>query len=95
LQLLCQAIKPFSEFLDSKIDNGLSLCKNHHWAFDLGWFSVDENYRILVAQGLDDDSPYTRAMKDFDRELIVLPSNQRYFPRQESLKWHRDNKFKP
>jgi putative restriction endonuclease len=88
-------IKPFSEFLDSKLDNGLSLCKNHHWAFDLGWFSVDDNYRILVAQGLDDDSPYTRAMKDFDREPIVLPSNERYFPRLESLKWHRDNKFKP
>jgi putative restriction endonuclease len=88
-------IKPFSEFLDSKIDNGLSLCKNHHWAFDLGWFSVDDNYQILVAQGLDDDSPYTRAMKDFDREPIVLPINERYFPRLESLKWHRDNKFKP
>jgi putative restriction endonuclease len=88
-------IKPFSEFLDSKIDNGLSLCKNHHWAFDLGWFSVDDNYRILVAQDLDDDSPYTRAMKDFDRELIALPSNEIYFPRLESLKWHRENKFKP
>jgi putative restriction endonuclease len=88
-------IKPFSEFLDSKIDNGLSLCKNHHWAFDLGWFSVDDNYRILVAQDLDDDSPYTRAMKDFDREPIVLPSNERYFPRLESLRWHRENKFKP
>jgi putative restriction endonuclease len=88
-------IKPFSEFLDSKIDNGLSLCKNHHWAFDLGWFSVDDNYRILVAQDLDDDSPYTRAIKDFDREPIALLSNERYFPRLESLKWHRDNKFKP
>lgn len=88
-------IKPFSEFLDSKIDNGLSLCKNHHWAFDLGWFSIDDNYRILVAQGFDDDSPYTRAMKEFDRELIVLPSDERYFPRRESLQWHRENKFKP
>jgi putative restriction endonuclease len=88
-------IKPFSEFLDSKIDNGLSLCKNHHWAFDLGWFSIDDNYRILVAQGLNDDSPYTRAMKDFDREPIALPSNERYFPRLESLKWHREHKFKP
>jgi putative restriction endonuclease len=87
-------IKPFSEFLDSKIDNGLSLCKNHHWAFDLGWFSIDNNYRILIAQGLDDDSPYTRAMKEFERELIALPSNERYFPRLESLKWHRENKFK-
>jgi putative restriction endonuclease len=88
-------IKPFSEFLDSKIDNGLSLCKNHHWAFDLGWFSVDDDYRIIVAQGLDEDSPYTRSMKEFDREPIVLPSNERYFPRLESLQWHRDNKFRP
>ena len=87
-------IKPFSKFLDSKIDNGLSLCKNHHWAFDLGWFSIDDNYRILVAQGLDDDSPYTRAMKEFDRDLIVLPSNERHFPRLESLQWHREHKFK-
>ncbi len=88
-------IKPFSEFFDSKIDNGLSLCKNHHWAFDLGWFSVDDNYRILVTQDLDDDSPDTRVMKDFDRELIALPSHERYFPRLESLAWHRENKFKP
>jgi putative restriction endonuclease len=88
-------IKPFSKFLDSKIDNGLSLCKNHHWAFDLGWFSIDDNYRILIAQGLDDDSPYTKAMKEFDREPIALPSNEIYFPRLESLQWHRKNKFKP
>jgi putative restriction endonuclease len=88
-------IKPFSEFLDSKIDNGLSLCKNHHWAFDLGWFSISDDYRILVAQGLNDDSPYTRAMKEFDLEPIALPSNERYFPRLESLKWHRENKFRP
>jgi putative restriction endonuclease len=88
-------IKPFSEFWDSKIDNGLSLCKNHHWAFDMGWFSIDDNYRILIAQGLDDNSPYTRAMKEFDREPIALPSNEIYFPRLESLKWHRKHKFKP
>jgi len=30
-------IKPFSEFRDDRIDNGLSLCKNHHWAFDRIW----------------------------------------------------------
>jgi putative restriction endonuclease len=95
-------IKPFADFSDSKIDNGLSLCKNHHWAFDLGWFGIDDNYRILVAQDLEDDSPYTRSMKDFDsprerlrqRESIALPSNEKYFPRLEALKWHREHKFK-
>jgi putative restriction endonuclease len=95
-------IKPFADFSDSKIDNGLFLCKNHHWAFDLGWFGIDDNYQILVAQDLEDDSPYTRSMKDFDsprerlrqRESIALPSNEKYFPRLEALKWHREHKFK-
>jgi putative restriction endonuclease len=87
-------IKPFAEFSDSRVDNGLSLCKNHHWAFDLGWFGIDDNYRILVAQNLEDDSLHTRPMKDFDRESIALPSNEKYFPRLEALKWHREHKFR-
>lgn len=87
-------IKPFAEFGDSKIDNGLSLCKNHHWAFDLGWFSIDNNYKILVAQDLGDDSPHNRSMKDFHQESISLPSKEQYFPRLEALEWHRQNKFK-
>ena len=87
-------IKPFSEFGDSKIDNGLSLCKNHHWAFDLGWFTIDHNYKILVARDLEDDSPHTRPMKDFHNESISLPSKEQYFPRLEALEWHRQNKFK-
>ncbi|HEY9878898.1 MAG TPA: HNH endonuclease, partial [Leptolyngbyaceae cyanobacterium] len=33
-------IKPFSEFRDDRFVNGLSLCKNHHWAFDHGWFGI-------------------------------------------------------
>jgi putative restriction endonuclease len=87
-------IKPFADFLDSKIDNGLSLCKNHHWAFDLGWFSIDDNYKILVAQDLEEDSPHHKLMKDFHHEPISLPSKEQYFPRLEALEWHRQNKFK-
>ena len=87
-------IKPFADFLDSKIDNGLSLCKNHHWAFDLGWFSIDSNYKILVSQDLEDDSPHTKLMKDFHNESISLPSKEQYFPRLEALAWHRQYKFK-
>ncbi|HEY9889533.1 MAG TPA: HNH endonuclease, partial [Candidatus Obscuribacterales bacterium] len=40
-------IKPFSEFRDDRFVNGLALCKNHHWAFDHGWFGVDDDYRIV------------------------------------------------
>jgi putative restriction endonuclease len=36
-------IKPFAEFRDDRFDNGLALCKNYHWAFDRGWFSINDH----------------------------------------------------
>lgn len=86
-------IKPFSEFYDSKIDNGLALCKNHHWAFDRGWFSVDEDYRIIVASDFKEESPNAKPMKEFHQEMIFLPNDEIYYPSREALQWHRNNKF--
>lgn len=86
-------IKPFSEFYDNRVDNGLSLCKNHHWAFDRGWFAVDDCYQIIVASDLQEDSPYPRLMKEFHGELILLPSSEQYYPRKDALQWHRKNVF--
>jgi len=86
-------IKPFAEFRDDRIDNGLSLCKNHHWAFDRGWFGIDENYKIRVAQNLEEVTPYNRAMKEFDGEKIILPNQEFYYPRIEALQWHLETIF--
>lgn len=87
-------IKPFAKFYDSNIKNGISLCKNHHWAFDQGWFTIDNNYKIIIAQDLDEDSPYNRDMKEFHGELIFLPNSELNFPRMDSLIWHRQNIFR-
>ncbi|MBD1828880.1 HNH endonuclease [Microcoleus vaginatus GB1-A2] len=87
-------IKPFSQFNDDQVDNGISLCKNHHWAFDQGWFAIDDNYRIIVANDLKEESPNARCMKDFHSETILLPTAKQYRPRLESLEWHRLNVFK-
>jgi putative restriction endonuclease len=87
-------IKPFSQFYDNQIDNGISLCKNHHWAFDQGWFAIDDNYRIIVANDLEEESPNAKAMKDFQSETILLPTSDQYLPRLESLQWHRLNVFR-
>ena len=86
-------IKPFSEFYDNRPDNGLSLCKNHHWAFDRGWFAVDDRYQIIVASDLQEDSPYPRLMREFHGEQILLPSLEQYYPRKDALQWHRKNVF--
>ncbi|MEH2192596.1 MAG: HNH endonuclease [Nostoc sp.] len=86
-------IKPFSQFYDSKINNGIALCKNHHWAFDRGWFAVDEQYKIIVSNDLEEASPHAKPMKDFHGETILLPNTEQHFPELEALQWHRQNIF--
>lgn len=88
-------IKPFAKFYNSHISNGLSLCKNHHWAFDRGWLSIDNNYKILVGDDLQEDSPNAKRLKDFQSEKILLPNSEQHFPSIEALEWHRKNIFKP
>lgn len=86
-------IKPFSQFYDSRIHNGISLCKNHHWAFDRGWFAIDEQYKIIVNNDLEEVSPHAKSMKDFHGERILLPKTELHFPELEALHWHRQNVF--
>ncbi|XWK91257.1 MAG: HNH endonuclease [Phormidium sp.] len=87
-------IKPFSQFFDSRVTNGVSLCKNHHWAFDQGWFAINDDYKILVTNDLDEESPNAKPMKEFDGENILLPNYEQYFPRLDALEWHRLNVFR-
>jgi putative restriction endonuclease len=82
-------IKPFSQFYDDRIDNGLSLCKNHHWAFDRFWFSINDDYTILVSNNLHEDSPHATKMKDFHGRQILLPNNSVHHPRLDAIAWHR------
>ena len=86
-------IKPFSQFYDNRIHNGIALCKNHHWAFDRGWFTVDEQYKIIVSNDLEEVSLHAKPMKDFHGEKLVLPNIEQYFPELEALQWHRQNIF--
>jgi len=84
---------PFSQFYDDRIDNGLSLCKNHHWAFDRGWFTINDNYTLLIWEDLREDSPHARPMREFKGSSILLPTQTQYYPRVEALRWHRENVF--
>lgn len=85
-------IKPFSEFRDDRFDNGISLCKNHHWAFDHGWFGIDDSYRIVVPDDrFYEETPMnTKSIRDFHGERILMPTQLEHQPRIEALKWHRD-----
>ena len=84
-------IKPFAEFHDDLFDNGIALCKNHHWAFDRGWFGINDDYKIMVLNDrfLEETPKGMRSLQDFDGEMILLPNQETYKPRIDSLQWHR------
>ncbi|MBD2108503.1 HNH endonuclease [Nodosilinea sp. FACHB-13] len=85
-------IKPFAEFRDDRFVNGLALCKNHHWAFDHGWFGVDDDYRIVIPQErfMEEPAVESREMVAFGGETIGLPEEREFRPSLEGLKWHRE-----
>jgi len=87
-------IKPFSQFYNNQIDNGISFCKNHHWAFDMGWFTIDNNYKIIVASDITESQSMNKPMREFDGQSIFLPSFEQYYPSVESIQWHRYNIFR-
>jgi putative restriction endonuclease len=87
-------IKPFSQFYDDRINNGISLCKNHHWAFDRFWFTIDDNYTIIVSDTLKEKAPNSKSISEFNGKSIMLPSQLDYFPRLDALQWHRQEFIK-
>lgn len=87
-------IKPFAKFYDNRINNGLSLCQNHHWAFDQGIFSIDDNYKIIVNDNFSEESPNMKPIRDFQGEMILLPDVEKYLPNLECIQWHRNNIFR-
>lgn len=86
-------IKPFSKSETEAIGNGIALTSTLHTAFDSGLITIDEAYRTVVSTKFSEntDSPY--ALHQFHGKAIYLPSDKRLYPSQESLEWHRSNRF--
>jgi putative restriction endonuclease len=85
------------QFADSRNDdprNGLALCKNAHWLFDNGLWSLDDDYRVLVASDrFDEDAPDQKSLSDYAGQRIRLPTSELIWPDPKHLAWHREKKF--
>ncbi len=83
-------IAPFRSSQNNDVQNGLSLCKNAHWLFDVGLWSLDDDYRVIVAGDVfEEDSPDQTPLKQMVGRRILLPRDERYWPSPANLAIHR------
>lgn len=89
-------IIPLSVTYNNQMNNGISLCKNHHWAFDNGCFGVDNNYSIIVSNKFFEEclttleSLNTIPLRNYNGHKIFLPLQEKYRPNIEAFRWHRE-----
>jgi hypothetical protein len=83
--------------------NGIALCGLHHWAFDVGWFSISNNYQILISSHLNNIPQNFGNIGKFEffkdslksKKEISLPDKYSFRPHESSLMWHREHIFYP
>ncbi|HSH53243.1 MAG TPA: HNH endonuclease, partial [Bacteroidales bacterium] len=94
-------IVPHSVMGKDDLWNGISLCRFHHWAFDVGWFTILSDYTVKLSNRYKDlPKDYGRVLNfDFlgdtvqDKKRIILPNRQASYPHQRSIRWHQQNVF--
>lgn len=68
--------------------NGICLCRFHHWAFDCGWFSISDDYQIIVKEGIPESEDYLEIIK-YNGAKLRLPENSNLHPHSIFLVEHR------
>jgi len=87
-------IHQFAKSRNDDPQNGIALCKNAHWLFDLGLWSIDDDYRVIVAdEAFDENCPTQESMKLMIGRKLILPRDVNLWPIAENLVWHRTKCF--
>ena len=68
-------IIPFSVSYNDDIQNGMSLCKLHHWAFDTGLISLNDDYQVIVSPSMSEQGPTERMLTQLRDKRIWRPDD--------------------
>jgi len=74
----------------SKIENGLSLCKLHHSAYDAFIIGVTPDYILQVREDIleEEDGPVLQhGLKGLHNTKLILPSHKSNYPSRDALAW--------
>ena len=73
--------------------NGLALCPRHHWAFDSGLFTVNEDHRVAISTVVGRAEKRNFDLEDYHGRQILPPFNEACRPHPEVLRWHQEYRF--
>ncbi len=81
--------------------NGIALCHLHHWAFDVGWFTLLDDYAVAVSSQVNFLLPDYGTIGDYEfvraltrrRTRIRLPEKNDIYPHLNAIRWHREKVF--
>ena len=74
------------------VENGIALCKLHHWAFDKGILGIDDESRICIAGAFSAQQDGGLPLESLvNRSFAVQPRNRPIAKR--FLDWHRNNVY--
>lgn len=69
--------------------NGIAMSRDMHFAFDKGFFTINEKMEVVVHENLEKTDFY----KEYNNKKIFLPKIDYFKPNLKFLKYHKDNIF--
>ena len=83
-------IEPFAESQNDDVENGLALCKNAHWMFDEGLWSVRGDGRVVLApQRFTENGPEGLRLQPYAGRLLQFASGVSLRPNADYFARHR------
>ena len=67
--------------------NGLSLSLDLHWAFDRGFFAINDDFTLQVHEEMKEN----KVLQEIDRKKLLLPEDKTLWPNLAMIKYHRDH----
>lgn len=83
-------IEPFAESQNDDIENGLALCKNAHWMFDEGLWSVRDDGRVILSpQRFTENGPEGLRLQPHAGRLLQFAGAVTLRPKRDYFARHR------
>jgi putative restriction endonuclease len=87
-------IHQFADSRNTDPRNGLALCKNAHWLFDNGLWTLTHDFRVIVAEGrFTEDGPDQMLLREYHGQRIYLPAEPAHWPGPVHIARHRKHRF--